>query len=378
MTAGAEGAAQGGFAAQEQAEAAERARAFERERVDVRHTNWVVGAPVATRGGLYELFARDGTGRRLGEWPRSDGRDVERALAAVVAGRAGEAGEREAWAGGAGQDFAAAAPALAAGLGVPPGTVLRAGSALEAWSAGRGPSDALVVHCAARSQGPAALLAEWEELLRRGAALVALPAVEAPLAAALAATRVPRGSAFALVHAPDTGGWERLAAATSPGAALGLRDGGAVVEEAQRYVRGGCFPRPVEGTTRIETRELAAAVRRSCMGFGPAGLGGLAHASCGVVEVAPEHYSAAVELFRAAIATHPGVPTWADPGLAEAYEAAWRGAVDAGACLLAGGDVERVPAGLLLKPTLLVNVPLGSPWAQPGRPLAQVRLVRGG
>jgi hypothetical protein len=123
--------------------------------------------------------------------------------------------------------------------------------------------------------------------------------------------------------------------------------------------------------------QLPGAVRRAAAAaFAPEHLGGLALHSSGVVHVPASAYSQTVELFRAELGTYPGLATWPDSELVAEYERSWRGAVDAGACLLAGGEVERTPYGPLLKPTLLVNVPADSAWAAPGRPLAQIRLVR--
>lgn len=450
-------------------------------RVDVRHTNWVGGEAVASRGGLYEVFARDGSGVRLGEWPRSDARDIGRALDVLGAlekhkgevekgGERGRVGAGRTGAGPAAMLRAADAAPLAALLGLPaelagaldraarPGPVgelvalarllaldegqgLAAGGqghaaphdrasrvpeafqtpldpALRAALGGPGASASprVAVLVADRDQLPQDLTEEVERLTAAGVPVLLVAAEEAPLAAALACERLlARAAPVALVHAPTTAAWQRLASDARIGWVFARSGGGLAVRAACQHVpparrlvrprvealtywgcaEGGPPARASAPAPRVDLPALAArplpAVRHIAPdpgtldaqvaaavahGAGPLALGGFAHAATALHVVAPACYPDLVERFRAALAAEPALPTWPDADLRRAYAAAWRGAIDAGATLIAGGTERTSPDGPLLAPTLLVNVPHASRWARSQRPLAQLRLVR--
>ena len=265
-------------------------------RVDVRHGNWLLGEPVATRGGLYELFARDGSGRRLGEWPRSDGADVAAALEALSAGPGGLVEGPES--GGEGAEHtgppatdatvgsAPARLALAALLGIPfesSATLDRAarpGPVGELYTLAGAPRGAapdgsaqvlrgvhrslggpgldaapqaprVLVLVAGRDQLPQDLAQELELLAGAGIPVLLIPAEEAPLAALMAlGSSNPEARRIALVHAPSTAAWHLIATDPRIGWVLARAGSGLAARAASQHVP----------TTRLLLRPTVEAV----------------------------------------------------------------------------------------------------------------------
>lgn len=397
---------------------------FEAQHVDGRHSNWIDGAARATTGGLYELWSRNGSGRRLGEWPRSDARDVERALTALTAapvrGRTldGEA----AWkALGSESEHAAIAAVLGwstydpswvteGGLAPEPNRdlALRSPAFLDHGDPLESRIGALAVFLPGRLLSPNEVFQGLERLLATGANVLVVAAEENPLPAELAvraaSAQLAAGKAqgpvpLALIHAPTTAGWQALLAHPDLRLVIGNRHGGVATETAQALMHKAphteaqlvlipsmeavhvwgpelTLKRP-EVDVRPDFGALEDTVKRAAVDlFQTRSLGGLRHQNAGVIHVPSAIYSDVIELFRDALSGCAGFPTWPGGALPELYEAAWRGAVDGGASLLCGGHVERTRHGPVLQPTLLVNVAPHSPWARPGLPLAQIRLVR--
>lgn len=393
---------------------------FEVQHVNGRHANWIDGQAVASSGGLYELWARDGSGRRLGEWPRSNACDVERALIALPIGRVcGQSLDLESARKALGPDSERTVNAAVAAVWGWPADgatwVAEGGLAPEPnrdhalrYQARLGHGEpfgtragTLAVFLAGSLLTPGEVFQGLARLLEAGANVIVVAAEENPLSAewavrAASAQLRERGTVgalpLALIHAPTTAGWQALLTRLELSLVIGNQHGGTVTEALfDLWSKAPARPEPVRRIL-IPAREslrvwdlelphsraaLAATVQATVQQmFGARAMGGLANQSAGVIHVQSAIYSEVVELFRDALQHHPGLPTWPGGARIKLYEAAWRGAVDAGASLLCGGQIERTRYGPLLQPTLLVNVSMDSHWSRPGLPLAQLRLVR--
>lgn len=385
-----------------------------------RHPNWIDGAPCPSREGLVALHARDGSARRLGEWPLSGAGEVAEAFEALGAARGGLAASDEHLRRALRGPWPAPGPALQADLAARLAlTADEAGRLLVGASSfgiglERQPTAELVVFSAGRRMLFPELLRRLVGLRLAGARVLVLASPELPQVTSAAHAALQElglgGKGLAVLHGTTPGGWRELGARAAALPAMEFRgrlgaDGrAALVGSASREpglaatLEG--LPAPLE--RRFELGALArtwglgldglsrksagprlelVAERLVLGAFGrvPA-LAGLAHRAplTGTVEVA--HYAAFVEATLAAmecLGEHEApLPALGGAGLVERYRSRWRAALDEGAVLLMGGQVSETPAGPILAPTLLVNVPSTGETAAPAEPLAQLRLVR--
>jgi len=371
-----------------------------------RHGNWIGAEERPSKEGLFEIFARRKSERpvSLGEWARSGAREVGEVMDAVVGARAGlravEAALGLASAHGDGLD------GVAARLGLDASELAVLGAARDAGSFGLGLEPAahgeVALLVAAADALPEELVRQAAGPLAAGRAVVIVGHEDLPMSADLARDALVRAGvaagSIAVLHGVTAGGWRALGGLEPRLEARGVLDwstrddlaGSQLLEPGlDRLLARLAAPREARFELRAFAREqglvgappdvLARQLVACAFGRGTS-LGGRARGTplCGVI---PERdYSAFVdaalgELERRAEDDAP----LAMPGggrLIARYKSAWRSALGEGAVLLCGGYASDSPAGAVLAPTLLVNLPPASRAFALGEPLAQLRLAR--
>ena len=378
-----------------------------------RQCNWIDGAAEPSREGLFELFARDGSARRLGEWPRSGPREVEAALASLGVAAAPtrpslyELGRL--WPCRFEAREADTAARLA--LSVDELRRLRGGVAFGLGVDARVPTRS-VVFSAGRWMTAGEIFERVVGLQLLGASVLLLGAEELPQASDDAREALFElglaGSGLAVLHGLTPAGWRALgalelgtlafrgrldadaraslagSAEREPGLERALAELGAPRERGfdlatwARSLRLG-----LDGLSRRAAsprlEQLAETLVQAAFGRVP-GLAGLAHGVPLAGRVPARHYAPFVAATLGAMdrlaAREAPLPAFGGAGSRERYRSRWRAALDEGGVLVTGGRDEYSPAGPLLAPTLLVNLPAEARALELGEPLAQLRLAR--
>ena len=394
-----------------------------------RHANWIAGASRPSGAGLERCVSRRAgadAGRLLGEWPRSGPEDLTGALAGLeppgldprsmaellhraladlsTAARADGAGPLaeglDAVEARLGLQRGALAPfQTASGLGQPDFGLGAGGPGSAA--AGGAERTALLVHW---THGVRGLVASLFGELLDGRAVLLLADGDLPMAAEvlaqalLAAGLPPRSLAVAFGATP-----EALAVLSRDEAGLRWagRLGSALRADLETLAGDEpglgrvltCLPGPTASTWGLEHRardlgldpeddleRLADELFEAAFAPGR-GYFGLGHGAPLLAAVPARVYAAFVAAMVERFDRHVpelDLPVVPGPGadLVDRYRARWRGLVDEGATIVAGGEALRGPGGLRLAPALLVNVDPAE-LRRPGpEPLAVLGLVR--